>query len=86
MQQKGIMTNGLPFRIIRRKAGENLFYFGNTHIYHIAHVIQNIAPDKIENVWISNSMYGNLSLKDMVEDFPRHFRLHLEEIDKLLEK
>lgn len=50
---------------------------------HIAHIIQNINKDKLENTWISNSKYGNISLEAMVEDFPRHFKLHLKEIDEL---
>lgn len=60
-------------------------YWKYSHL-HIAHVIQNINPDKIENTWVSNSKYGHLSLKVMVEDFPRHFKLHLGEINSLLEK
>ncbi len=52
---------------------------------HIAHVIQNINTDKLENVWIS-ALNQEISLKAMVVDFPRHFKLHLNEIDELINK
>jgi hypothetical protein len=42
---------------------------------HIAHVIQNINTEKLENEWIS-ALNEEISLKAMVVDFPRHFKLH----------
>ena len=53
---------------------------------HIIHVILNVNPDKLENEWDSGSEYGNVSLKAMVIDFLRHFKLHLSEIDDLINK
>jgi predicted MPP superfamily phosphohydrolase len=50
---------------------------------HIVHVIRNINPEKLGNVWISG-LNEEISLKDMVVDFPRHFKLHLSEIDALI--
>ncbi len=50
---------------------------------HFLHVIQNINPEKIQNEWISD-FKESTSLKDMVEDFPRHFKLHILEIEELL--
>jgi predicted MPP superfamily phosphohydrolase len=50
---------------------------------HIVHVIQNINPEKLDNVWISG-LNEEISLEEMVVDFPRHFKLHLGEIDKLI--
>jgi hypothetical protein len=52
---------------------------------HITHVIQNINAEKLENVWIS-ALNQEISLKAMVVDFPRHFKLHLSEIDELIDK
>jgi hypothetical protein len=50
---------------------------------HIVHVIRNINPDKLNNVWISG--HGEeVSLEAMVMDYPRHFKLHLSEIDELI--
>ncbi|MBN1816397.1 MAG: hypothetical protein JW828_03495 [Sedimentisphaerales bacterium] len=53
-----------------------------THI-HIAHVIQNIDPEKLENQWKSGPN-ETISLRAMVVDFPRHFKLHCKEIEVLV--
>ena len=50
---------------------------------HFVHVIQNINPDKLENEWIADKNV-KIKLKEMVEDFPRHFKLHISEIEDLL--
>ena len=50
---------------------------------HIAHVIKNMNKEKLNNVWISGTN-KEISLEAMVVDFPRHFKLHLNEIDELL--
>ena len=52
---------------------------------HIVHVIQNINTEKLDNVWIS-ALNEKISLKAMVVDFPRHFRLHCDEINELINK
>jgi hypothetical protein len=52
---------------------------------HIVHVIQNINTEKLDNVWIS-ALNEKISLKAMVVDFPRHFKLHLNEINELINK
>jgi len=49
---------------------------------HIIHVIQHINPDKIDNKWIA-SPGVEVSLKDMVNDYPRHLKLHIHEIYEL---
>lgn len=43
---------------------------------HFVHVINNS--------WDSESKYGNVSLKEMVIDFLRHFKLHISEIEELM--
>jgi len=50
---------------------------------HIAHVIRNVNAEKLENEWIS-ALNQNVSLKAMIVDFPRHFKLHLNEINELI--
>jgi uncharacterized damage-inducible protein DinB len=60
-------------------------YWKYTHL-HLMHVIQNVNPGKLENSWISASKYGNITLKDMIIDFLRHFNLHLGEIEELINK
>jgi predicted MPP superfamily phosphohydrolase len=52
---------------------------------HFTHVIKNINPEKLENVWISGSNQ-EVSLKAMVIDYLPHFKLHLDEIDELINK
>ncbi len=52
---------------------------------HIVHVIGNINIEKLESVWIS-ALDEEISLKAMVVDFPRHFKLHLNEINELINK
>ncbi len=49
---------------------------------HFVHVIRNIDIKKLENVWIS-ALNQEISLEAMVIDFPRHFKLHLDEINEL---
>ena len=50
---------------------------------HIVHVIRNMNTEKLDNIWISG-LNEDVSLKAMVVDFPRHFILHLSEIDELI--
>lgn len=50
---------------------------------HFFHVIQNINPEKLDNEWLADK-YEKVSLKKMVEDFPRHFKLHISEIERIL--
>lgn len=50
---------------------------------HIVHVINNVNTDKLENEWIT-ALNKNVSLKAMIIDYLRHFKLHLSEIDELI--
>jgi len=52
---------------------------------HVTHVIRNINIEKLDNVWIS-ALNDKISLKAMVVDFPRHFKLHCGEINELINK
>ncbi|HBZ67420.1 MAG TPA: hypothetical protein DEO70_11340 [Bacteroidales bacterium] len=49
-----------------------------THL-HLVHVIRNVNHEKLDNEWIS-ALGESVSLKDMIQDYLRHFRLHLDEI------
>lgn len=49
---------------------------------HLAHVITNISQKSYANLWIS-ALEEKVTLLDMVEDYPRHFKLHLQEIATL---
>ena len=50
---------------------------------HIAHVIQNVNVEKLENVWIT-ALNKRVTLKEMILDYLSHVRLHLNEIDDLI--
>ncbi len=50
---------------------------------HFAYVIQNIDSDKLDNKWISDKN-ETITLQKMVEDFPGHFKLHIDQIIELL--
>jgi hypothetical protein len=52
---------------------------------HIVYVIQNVDPAKLDNQWYySEDML--ISLKDGIIDYLRHFKLHLNEINELINK
>jgi hypothetical protein len=51
--------------------------------YHLIHVIRQINPEKLDNVWIA-APGRNISLKEMVIDYLRHLKLHLAEISDLI--
>lgn len=50
---------------------------------HIAHVIKNVDETKLQNEWIS-ALNERISLEAMIVDFPRHFKLHRDEIVDLI--
>ncbi|HEX2395594.1 MAG TPA: DinB family protein [Bacteroidales bacterium] len=50
---------------------------------HLIHVINNVNQDKLENIWIT-ALKKEVSLKNMITDYLRHFRLHLDEIEQLI--
>lgn len=52
---------------------------------HIIHVINNVAMDKLDNLWTS-ALNENISLKTMIIDYLRHIKLHLNEIDDLIQE
>jgi hypothetical protein len=54
-------------------------------LLHICHVIKNVKADKLNNQWISGPG-EKVSLKDMIIGFPGHLKLHLSEVDELINK
>lgn len=52
---------------------------------HLVHVIRNIGEENLERAWI-NAPGHSVTLHDMVVDFLRHFNLHLDEIDELINR
>ena len=52
---------------------------------HIVHVIQNINTEKLGNIWLS-ALNEEVSLEAMVVDYLRHFKLHLDEMNELINR
>ncbi|MGA2141593.1 MAG: DinB family protein [Brevinematales bacterium] len=46
---------------------------------HIIHVIDNVDGEKLDNVWLT-ALGEKVSLKAMIIDYLRHFKLHIGEI------
>lgn len=61
---------------------ENLVQHLKFSMLHFAHVIQNINPEMFQNAWLSD-VNEKITLKNMVEGFLRHLKLHLGEIEEL---
>ncbi len=52
-------------------------------LIHLCHVIKNVNDSKLENEWISGPD-KNITLRTMIVDFPIHLKLHLTEINELI--
>jgi len=52
---------------------------------HIVHVMRNVNVQKLNNEWITGNG-ERVSLKSMILDYPKHFKLHLNEINELINK
>jgi hypothetical protein len=62
---------------------DNLLQLWKYSNLHVVHLMKNINSEKLENKWIASSE-KSISLNEMVIDYLRHFKLHLEEIDQLI--
>lgn len=61
----------------------NMIQLWKYSLLHFCHVIQNLYDDKLENEWISGPE-KNITLRIMILDFPGHLKLHLNEINDLI--
>ena len=61
----------------------NMIQLWKYSLLHFCHIIKNIKDDKLENEWIAGTD-KNISLRTMIVDFPIHFKLHLSEINDLI--
>lgn len=52
---------------------------------HIAHVINNVNTEKLNAEWIT-ALNKQVSLKAMIIDYLPHFKLHINEIDELINR
>ena len=83
-------TNGNNDRWIaiqnyQEESWENLIQLWKYINLHLVHVIQNINYEKVENLWIASPEL-NVSLKEQVLYYLKHFELHLKEIDELINR
>lgn len=53
-------------------------------LLHYCHVIRNIDNSKLDNEWIAGEG-ETVTLRAMILDFPRHLKLHLSEINDLIQ-
>jgi len=61
----------------------NLVMLWKYNNLHLLHVIGNVNPEKLDHVWIT-ALKKEVSLRNMINDYLRHFRLHLDEIEELI--
>jgi hypothetical protein len=50
---------------------------------HVVHLIGQVDQDKLDQYWIS-ALKEKVTLREMITDYPRHFKLHLNEISALI--
>ncbi|SHF89109.1 DinB family protein [Dysgonomonas macrotermitis] len=50
---------------------------------HVIHVIRNVKKEKLDNEWIAGTG-EKVSLQSMISGYLSHFKLHLNEIDELI--
>jgi hypothetical protein len=62
---------------------QNLVQLWKYSTLHFCHTIRNMNSAKLGCEWISGPD-KKVSLQDMVIDFPKHFQLHLSEIEELM--
>ena len=61
----------------------NMIQLWKYSLLHFCHVIGNVRDDKLQSEWIAGPDKA-ITLKSMILDFPRHLKLHLEEIKDLI--
>jgi hypothetical protein len=62
---------------------ENLIQLWKYSLLHYCHVVKNVDPGKLENEWIAGPEI-QIPLSSLIPDFLRHLKLHLNEIDELI--
>jgi hypothetical protein len=61
----------------------NLIELWKYSLLHLSHVIRNVDETKLANEWIAGPG-EKATLEEMINDFTRHIRLHLSEINELI--
>jgi hypothetical protein len=63
----------------------NMIQLWKFSMLHICHVIDNIDTEKLDNEWIVGPG-RTMTLESMISEFPKHLKLHLSEINDLMNK
>ena len=50
---------------------------------HLVHLIAQIDPSKLDQYWIT-ALKEKVTLREMITDYPRHFKMHINEISALI--
>jgi uncharacterized damage-inducible protein DinB len=50
---------------------------------HVVHLVQQTDEAKLDQIWIS-ALREKVTLREMIADYPRHFKLHINEISALI--
>ncbi|MEA3461847.1 MAG: DinB family protein [Bacteroidota bacterium] len=50
---------------------------------HMVHLIGQVNESKLNQLWTS-ALNKKITLREMISDYPRHFKLHLNEISALI--
>lgn len=61
----------------------NLIQLWKYSLLHLAHIIGNVDKTKLGNKWIAGPG-ETATLEEMINDFTRHLKLHLSEINDLI--
>jgi len=61
----------------------NMIQLWKYSLLHFCHVINSLNDDKLENEWIAGPG-RNITLRAMIVDFLPHLKLHLKEIEDLI--
>lgn len=61
----------------------NLIHLWKYANLHLIHVIRNVDQAKLGNQWISGES-KLIKLYEMIEYYPKHFELHLKEMEELI--
>jgi len=79
----GVNDTWIKIQNYNNYAWDDLVQLLKSTTIHIAHVIKNVDSSKLQNQWIS-ALNEYVTLEDMIVDYPRHFKLHLDEIVDLI--
>ena len=61
----------------------NLIQLWKYSLLHLAHIIGNVDETRLRNEWIADPG-ETATLEEMINDFTRHLKLHLSEINELI--